>query len=238
MLLVTVTLDTIQRSLKYAIGPDDCPINYVATLAAFLARLRPHKLDIAPSKTQSYPRESNFWATSSLRMVSVLTTTKSLPCLAFLCLRTSNSSAVYVMVLVTTSRLCLTCPAKIPDYDPAQATIQNVIYALSAELAAPPIFSLPWFGHCVQTFLTTRLLCDASTDGFAAILEQKQPDGSICLMIYIGQSTLRQSAELDSYSIRSGMRCVEYLMSSSLFIQRVRPSLRGPRVASTNKQSR
>ena len=112
MLLVTVTLDTIQRSLKDAIGPDDCPINYVATLAAFLARLRTHKLDIAPSKTQSYPRESNFWATSSLRMVSVLTMTKSLPCLAFLCLRTSNSSAAYVMVLVTTSLLCLTYPGE------------------------------------------------------------------------------------------------------------------------------
>ena len=100
MLLVMVLEDVI--------GPDDCPINYVATLAAFLARLRLQKSDISPRKTQSYPRE-NFWATSSLRMVFVLTMTKSLPCLAFLCLRTSNSpAAAYVMVLVTTSRLCLT----------------------------------------------------------------------------------------------------------------------------------
>ena len=108
MLLVTVTLGTIKRSLRDVIGPDDCPINYVATLAAFLARLRLQKSDISPSKTQSYPRESNFWATSSLRMVSVLKMTKSLPCLAFLCLRTSKSPAAYVMVLLTTSRLCLT----------------------------------------------------------------------------------------------------------------------------------
>ena len=147
MLLVTVTLDTIKRSLRNVIGPDDCPINYVATLAAFLVRLRLQKSDISPSKTQSYPRESNFWATSSLRMVSVLKMTKSLPCLACLWLRTSNSPAAYVMVLVTTSRLC---PA-------AQATIKNVVYALLAELAAPPISSLPWFGRSVQRFLTTSL---------------------------------------------------------------------------------
>ena len=112
MLLVTVTLDTIKRSLRNVIGPDDCPINYVATLAAFLVRLRLQKSDISPSKTQSYPRESNFWATSSLRMVSVLNMTKPLPCLAFLWLRTSNSPAAYVMVLVTTSRLCLTRPGE------------------------------------------------------------------------------------------------------------------------------
>ena len=64
MLLITVTFDTIKRSLRDVIGPDDCPINYVATLAAFLARLRLQKSDISPSKTQSYPRESNFWVIS------------------------------------------------------------------------------------------------------------------------------------------------------------------------------
>ena len=71
-----------------AIGSDDSPINYVATLAAFLARLHPHKSELSPNKTPSEPRESNFWATSSLKMVSVLTMTKSPSCLACLCLRT------------------------------------------------------------------------------------------------------------------------------------------------------
>ena len=81
-------LDMIQMPPGDAIGSDDFPINYVATLAAFLARLRPHKSELSQNKTRLEPRESNFWATSSLKMVSVLTRTKSPPCLACLCLPT------------------------------------------------------------------------------------------------------------------------------------------------------
>ena len=110
MLLVTTALDLIQMSLEDAIGSDDPPIKYVATLAAFLARLRPHKSELSSNKTRSEPRESNSWAMSSFKMVSVLTMTKSPPCLACLYLRTSNSSASYLMVLITTSSLCLTWP--------------------------------------------------------------------------------------------------------------------------------
>ena len=110
VMLLTAALDMIQMSLKDAIRSDDSPTNYVATLAAFLARLHPHKLELSPNKTPSEPRESNFWATSSLKIVSVLTMTKSPSCLACLCLRTSNSSAAYLMVLVTTSAPCLTWP--------------------------------------------------------------------------------------------------------------------------------
>ena len=75
MLLVTAALDMIQMPLEDAIGSDDSPIKYVATLAAFLARLRPQKSELSPNKTRSEPRESNSWATSSLKMVSVLTMT-------------------------------------------------------------------------------------------------------------------------------------------------------------------
>ena len=110
VMLLTAALDMIQMSLKDAIGSDDSPINYVATLAASLARLRPHISELSSNKTRSQPRESNSWATSSLKMVSVLTMTKSPPCLACLCMRTSNSSAAHLMVLVTTSSPCLTWP--------------------------------------------------------------------------------------------------------------------------------
>ena len=110
VMLLTTALDMIQMSLKDAIGSDDSTINYVATLAAFLARLRSHKSELSPNKPPSEPRESNFWATSSLKMVSVLTMTKSPSCLACLYLRTSNSSAAYLIVLVTTSSPCLTWP--------------------------------------------------------------------------------------------------------------------------------
>ena len=49
MLLVTTALDIIQMTLEDSIGSDDFPINYVATLAAFLARLRPHKSELFPN---------------------------------------------------------------------------------------------------------------------------------------------------------------------------------------------
>ena len=52
MLLVIAALDMIQMSLEDAIGSDDSPINYyVATLAAFLAPLRPHISELSPNKT-------------------------------------------------------------------------------------------------------------------------------------------------------------------------------------------
>ena len=110
ILLVAAALDMNQMSLEDAIGSDDSLINYVTALAAFLTRLRPHKSELSPNKTRSEPRESNSWATSSLKMVSVLTVTKSPPCLACLCLRTSNSCAAYLMALVTTSSPCLIWP--------------------------------------------------------------------------------------------------------------------------------
>ena len=47
MLLVTDALGVIQMSLEDAIGSDKPPIVYVATLAAFPARLRPHKSELS-----------------------------------------------------------------------------------------------------------------------------------------------------------------------------------------------
>ena len=62
VMLLTAALDTIQISLEDATEPDDSPINYVATLAVFLARLRPHKSELSPNKTRPEPLESNSWA--------------------------------------------------------------------------------------------------------------------------------------------------------------------------------
>ena len=145
-LLVTAPLDRIQRSLEDAIGPDDSRINCVATLAAFLARLRPHKSELSPSKPRSYPREFNSWSMSSLGMVSVLTMTKSPPRLACVCVRTPNSSAVSLMVLVTISSPCLTwlgANARLRSY----SSHNKKVYLRSP--CAQPIFTLLCFGRSV-----------------------------------------------------------------------------------------
>ena len=91
MQLVTTALDNIWIYLEDAIGSEDSPINQVATLAAFLARLNPHKLKLSPNKSRSEPRKSTSWATPSLKMVSTLAMTKSPLCLACPCLQTSNN---------------------------------------------------------------------------------------------------------------------------------------------------
>ena len=80
-----------------------------------------------------------------------------------------------------------------------------------------------------------RLLCDASTDGLGVTLEQKQRDGPIYHIVYVRRAILRQRTELDSYSTRSGRR-LDYPTPSPLFIQRVLPNVRKPRVPPTNKQ--
>ena len=81
-----------------------------------------------------------------------------------------------------------------------------------------------------------RLLCNVSTDGLGVTPEQKQPDGSIYLIVYIRRVTLQQRTEQASYSTRSGMRRVDYSTPSQLFIQRVLPNVREPRMPPTNKQ--
>ena len=110
MFLVTAALDMIEIYLEDAIESNRCPINYVTTLATFLARLRPHTTKLSTNKIPTEPREPISWTTSFLQMVSIPTTIISPPCLAYLCLRTSNSSAAYLMVLVTISSPFLTWP--------------------------------------------------------------------------------------------------------------------------------
>ena len=48
MRLVTAGLDNIIMYLDDAIGPDDYPFHHVATIAAFFARLRLHKVKLSP----------------------------------------------------------------------------------------------------------------------------------------------------------------------------------------------
>ena len=52
MRLVTTGLYNILMYLDDEIGPDDCPLHHVATLATFFARLRLHKLKLSPDKSR------------------------------------------------------------------------------------------------------------------------------------------------------------------------------------------
>ena len=60
MRLVTAGLDNILMYLDDAIGPDDSPLHYVATLATFFARLHLHKLKLSPDKSRISATRVNF----------------------------------------------------------------------------------------------------------------------------------------------------------------------------------
>ena len=75
--LVTAGLDNILMYLDDAIGPDDCPLHYVATLATFFARLHLHKLKLSPDKSRIMAPHAPgaagtpAWFVSVLRLVTV-----------------------------------------------------------------------------------------------------------------------------------------------------------------------
>ena len=109
--LVTAGLDNILMYLD-AIGPDDCPLHHVATLATFLTR------DYASINSSSplinpglVPHVLTFWATSSWQMAFAPMTLASPPSPACLCPRVSNSFAAYLAVLVTIASSFPTWPA-------------------------------------------------------------------------------------------------------------------------------
>ena len=74
MLLVTVALDMIHMYLEDAIESDRSPINYVVTLAAFLARFHPYKSKISPNEIRLEPCEAISCAKSFLQMASAPST--------------------------------------------------------------------------------------------------------------------------------------------------------------------
>ena len=114
---------------------------------------------------------------------------------------------------------------------------QVTSFALSLRNSQPyQSLAFPDWDAMITKSRPLRLLCDASTDGVGVTPGQRQPGGSICLIVYVRRATLRQRTELDSYSTRSGMRRVDYPTPPPLFIQRVLPNVREPRVPPTNKQ--
>ena len=125
-------------------------------------------------------------------------TLASPPLPACLCPRISNSFAAYLAVLVITKFLPNTAYHIRPvtallkkgaAFEFASAT-EDTVRTLLAELAAPSILVFPDWDAVIDTSRPLRLHCDASTAGLGATLEQEQPDGSICPIVYISRAIL------------------------------------------------
>ena len=79
MRLVTAGLNNIRMYLDDAIGSDNYPVNYLATLAIIFVRLRLHKLNLSPDESRIGAARIDFLAHLISEAESVLTMTESPP---------------------------------------------------------------------------------------------------------------------------------------------------------------
>ena len=115
---------------------------------------------------------------------------------------------------------------------------QETSFALSLRNSQPcRSLAFPDWDAMITKSRPLRLLCDASTDGLGVKLEQKQPDGFICLIVYIDGPLSGNERNRTPIALEAGY-VVSSLTPSPLFIQRFLPNLREPRMPPTNKKSR
>ena len=193
-----------------AIGPDDCPLHHIATLATFFARLRLHKLKLSPDKSRISAARVDFLdhviladgirpndaRVAALARMPMPTGIKQLRSLL-------GGLSYYRKFLPDMARLIRPITALLKK-DAAfvfTSAMEDIVRALLAELAAPPTLVFPDWDAVIDTTRPFRLHCDASTAGLGATLEQEQPDGT-----------------------RSRLRRVGYPTPPTLFIRRILPS--------------
>ena len=213
MRLVTAGLDNIRMYLDDAIGSDDCPINHVATLATFFARLRLHKLKLSPDKSRIGAARVDFLGhvisadgvrpnddrVAALTRMPMPTDIKQLRSLL-------GGLSYYRKFLPNMARRIRPITAllkKGATFDFTSA-MEDIVRALLAELAAPPILVFPDWDAVIDKSRPFRLHCDASTAGLGATLEQEQPDGSIRPIVYISRATLDNEQNWTPMELEAG----------------------------------
>ena len=70
------------------------------------------------------------------------------------------------------------------------SAMETIVRKLLEELSAPPVLVYPDWKAVADNSRPFLLYCDASIDGFGAILEQKQEDDSIRPIVFISRATL------------------------------------------------
>ena len=212
MRLVTAGLDNILMYLD-AIGPDDCPLHHVAPLATFFARLRLHKLKLSPDKSRISTARVDFLGhviladgvrpndarVAALARMPMPTDIKQLRSLL-------GGLSYYRKFLPNMAYLIRPVTALLKKgaaFELASA-MEDTVRTLLAELATPPILVFPDWDAVIDTSRPLRLHCDASTAGLGATLEQEQPDGSICPIVYISRATLDNEQNWTPMELEAG----------------------------------
>ena len=87
------------------------------------------------------------------------------------------------------------------DFTPAmEATISAILH----DFTGPPILVYPDWDAVADNVRPFRLYCDASLDGFGAILEQEHPDSSIRPILCISRATLDPERSWTPLNLEAG----------------------------------
>ena len=212
MRLVTAGLDNILMYLD-AIGPDDCPLHHVATLATFFARLRLHKLKLSPDKSRIgaarvdffghvisadgvRPNDDRFAALTRMPMPTDIKQLRSL-------LGGLSHYRKFLPNMAYHIRPVTALLKKGAAFELTSA-MEDTVRTLLVELAAPPILVFPDRDAVIDTSRPLRLHCDASTAGLGTTFEQEQPDGSIRPIVYISRATLDNEQNWTPMELEAG----------------------------------
>ena len=178
---VTAGLNNIRMYLDDAIGSDDCPLRHVATLAAFFARLRLHKLKLSPDKSRIRAARVDFLGhiisadgvrlnndrVAALTRMPMPTDIKQLRSLL-------GGLSYYRKFLPNMARhRPITALLKKGAAFDFTSALEDTVRALLAELAAPSILVFPDWDAVIDTSRPFHLHCDGSTAGLGATLEQE-----------------------------------------------------------------
>ena len=206
--LVTAGLDNILMYLD-AIGPDDCPLHHVATLATFFTRLRLHKLKLSPDKSRISAARVDFLGHVILAD-GIRPNDARVAALARMPMPTGIKQLRSLLGGLSYYRKSSRHgPPNPPNYGPPQKRRRVRFHFRNGrhrsrpprETSRAPNTHLPDWDAVIDTTRPFRLHCDASTAGLGATLEQEQPDGT-----------------------RSRLRRVGYPTPPTLFIRRILPS--------------
>ena len=144
MRLVTAGLDNIRMYLDDAIGSDDCPLHHVTTLTAFFARLRLYQLKLSPGKSRIGAARVDFLGhiiskdgvrpnddrVAALTRMPIPTDIKQL--------RSLLGGLSYYRKFLPNMALLKKGAAFV-----FTSTMEDIVRALLAKLAAPPILVFP-----------------------------------------------------------------------------------------------
>ena len=169
--LVTAGLDNILMYLDDAIGPDDCPLHHVATLATFFARLRLHKLKLSPDKSRISAARVDFLGhviladgvrpndarVAALARMPMPTGIKQLRSL----LGGLSYYRKFLPNMAYHIRPVTALLKKSAAFEFASA-MEDTVRTLLAELAAPPILVFPDWDAVIDTSRPLRLRPDGS----------------------------------------------------------------------------